>query len=162
MKNYKVSKFLFYFYILISIQLVYWPVLDAYIPKYLFLIVWFNMSKVKKNKTTSETESNEIFSFREVQSLPESTIRQLSGKYVKTVMEIAKIPRKTIVEIELGNQKLKSAYPSFDRAIGLIAKRKGIRWSDDNERRQFRSQYLRLRVVNNKLYIEKLCEEPIV
>jgi hypothetical protein len=120
------------------------------------------MSKVKKNKTTSETESNEIFSFREVQSLPESTIRQLSGKYVKTVMEIAKIPRKTIVEIELGNQKLKSAYPSFDRAIGLIAKRKGIRWSDDNERRQFRSQYLRLRVVNNKLYIEKLCEEPIV
>jgi hypothetical protein len=124
------------------------------------------MNKIRKTKTTDtsvpETESKDIFTFREVEFLPESSIRQLSSKYAKTILEISKIPRKTIVEIELGNQKLKSAYPSFDRAIGLIAKRKGIRWSDDNERRQFRSQYLRLRVVNNKLYIEKLCEEPIV
>jgi hypothetical protein len=142
------------------------------------------MGKVKKTKDTeTQTPKTETFAYEIVEQLPERIRKEGLGKYLSTVKEIAKLDKKATIKINLQNMKLKSAYPSFERALEILARLNGVDFSKTKtkeiDRKQkdgskkktvftsypefntFKKTMMGLRCANRELYIEKLIDKPL-
>jgi len=142
------------------------------------------MSSKKKTKAIeTQTPKSETFAYEIVEQLPERIRKEGLGKYLTTIKEIAKLNKKATIKINLGEMKLKSAYPSFERALEILARINGVDFNKKEtrliERKQkdgskkptefvsypqfsiFKKKVMGLRCANKELYIEKLVDKPL-
>ena len=110
----------------------------------------------EREASSTETETPSKF-WEKVEQLP-TPQRVQQSIYVNVVKELCRMSKGVYrLKLDMIKQglKMKSAYPSIDRALRLIAKEKGIPFET------FKQQYMRMRVVGKDLFIEKLRDEPI-
>jgi hypothetical protein len=143
------------------------------------------MSSKKKTKpiATETPKTSETFAYEIVQQLPARIRKEGLGKYLSTIKEIAKLNRKATIKLNLGEMKLKSAYPSFERALEILARINGVdfnkketrlieRLQKDGSKKPtefvsypqfniFKKTVMGLRCANKELYIEKLIDKPL-
>jgi hypothetical protein len=119
--------------------------------------------------------------FEKVEKLPDSTMLKGQSKYLEMVNAITKEKKGTyrvLLDAIKKDLTAKSAYPSVEKILVQVAKRNGVdfntalrkqvqtkkgvrihasypeytRWKDEN---------IRLRIVDNQLYIEKKTDKPL-
>jgi len=118
----------------------------------------------KRTKPIEKTTELKEF-FTEVPKLPE-TKRETTSKYLDIIKSIATL-KKGIYKINLNKIKpglrMKSVYPSLDRALEELAKEKNINIDKfkGNKKRKIEAEYIALRVRGQDIFVEKIIEEPI-
>jgi len=132
----------------------------------------------------SERESNKEIDmskfYSKVKALPERS-RKSNGVYLQIVRDIAKMSKGFyLIKLDAIKKglKIKSAYPSFERALKILAKEKGVDFTNTQERQvtregkevtytsypyydKFKNTTMRIRVANKQLHIEKLIDDPL-
>jgi hypothetical protein len=119
--------------------------------------------------------------YERVKRLPEPSRRQGQSKYSELVNAVAK-EKKGTYRIMLSaideDLKPKSAYPSIERILIQVAKRNGVDFNPVLKRQvqtktgvrtyvshpeytKWKEENMRLRVVNNELFIEKKTDRPL-
>ncbi|MEM3688137.1 MAG: hypothetical protein QXW80_03095 [Candidatus Micrarchaeia archaeon] len=112
---------------------------------------------MSERRRIKETRPIETEYFEKVEQLP-PTRREIQSKYFNIVKQICQLSKGYYrIKLEAIRQGLtfKSAYPSIDRVLRLIAKEKNLDYDT------FKEQYMRIRIANKELFIEKLKDEPI-
>jgi hypothetical protein len=132
-----------------------------------------------KDKRETKVEKPKLY--KRVKKLPESRGRERQGRYSELVNAIAK-EKKGTYRILLGAIKkdltVKSAYPSIEKMLIQIAKRNEVDFNTTAKRQvqtkkgvrtyvsypeyiKWKEMNMRLRIVNNELFIEKKTDGPL-
>lgn len=120
--------------------------------------------RTKPVEKGTETDIRELFTKRE--KLPEIKKKEVSSKYLNIIRTIATL-KKGVYQINLNKikpgLKMKSVYPSLDRALTILAKEKKIDVDKfkGNRKNKIEAEYMTLRVRGQDIYVEKIIEEPI-
>lgn len=137
------------------------------------------MVKEKQKPTVATTEKR---LYERVESLPESD-RKKTGVYSKLLSGIAKEKKGTykitLANLDVKSTKIKSVYPSLEKAMQSLAKQCKVDFSvkekktftSDDGKAKTRTTYpqyntwkqntMRIRVRKGELYIEKLTDKPL-
>jgi len=132
-------------------------------------------------KDKRETKVEKLKLYKRVKKLPESRGRKRQGRYSELVNAIAKEKKGTYRILLSAIKKdltVKSAYPSIEKVLIQIAKRNEVDFNTTTKRQvttkkgvrtyvsyqeyiKWKEMNMRLRVVNNELFIEKKTDRPL-
>jgi deoxyribose-phosphate aldolase len=133
---------------------------------------------VKGKAKITEEEADVSQYMEEVKEIPKGRRKRDTGKYYKIIESIAKSNKKRNVKILLEslNTTMKSAYPSFEKALKEIAKQNGVDFTKTISRKvttkrgdleyvkypefdSWKKGNMRIRVSGKDLFIEKLTDK---
>jgi hypothetical protein len=132
-------------------------------------------------KDRGETKIEKPKLYKRVKKLPESRRREGQGRYSELVNAIGKEKKgnyKILLNAIKKDLTCKSAYPSIEKVLIQIAKRNGVDFNTAMKRQvqtkkgvrtyvsypeytKWKEENMRLRVVNNELFIEKKTDRPL-
>jgi hypothetical protein len=137
------------------------------------------MKDFMRKRRKAKTKKSKLY--ERVKKLPESQRRKRQSKYLELVNAIAKEKigtYKVLLNSIREDLAPKSAYPSIEKALIQIAKRNGVDFSTALRRpvqtkrgvttyvsypayNKWKEENMKLRIVNNELFIEKKTDRPL-